>query len=506
LNFLKLNITCSKTMPTASRRNKKQAVQSSVGVNESSSVQSESVQSSPPARWERLVGRGSYGFVHKISEDKVMKVSFTEKSMDFGSCWREIDMLTKFKHPYVVNMTDVVFESPVVIPNKKEFRPEDKSMRMDNTYMLFEAGDFDLERGDLHKLGDVLKSIGQCLLAVEYLHNMNHIHRDIKPGNLVYFKKKGLTKLIDFGFCKPIYDGCTSNPESITPSYRPPDLFDTHQHQVLYGKETDVWSIAMTWIYLFSKKEPDLDEDCTNEQALEEIVSLIPSSLTDEEFSVRFPTIKKRPTWSTLLEEFNKMDGLRELLQQMLDYQPERRPTVTEVLNNKIFDFMREEIERTRDLIVPYPSYTLVMESSPERIIMVQQFNESDIVTKRMIFHAIDMVDRYIQYRIEHELPRPNPDISIMRARIIMYLSYKYFNILTKSCSISELFPKLHLSEAVKKEYEQWERIFVSQVLKYNIYRPTIYEMAYKNTNTLSKYIIQYKAASPELQNKLIAL
>jgi serine/threonine protein kinase len=42
---------------------------------------------------------------------------------------------------------------------------------------------------------------GEIILALEYMHNMGVIHRDLKPGNVVLDKQFHI-KLIDFATCK----------------------------------------------------------------------------------------------------------------------------------------------------------------------------------------------------------------------------------------------------------------------------------------------------------------
>jgi len=42
----------------------------------------------------------------------------------------------------------------------------------------------------------------ELILAVEEVHKMNYIHRDIKPDNIL-IGKNGHIKLTDFGLCKP---------------------------------------------------------------------------------------------------------------------------------------------------------------------------------------------------------------------------------------------------------------------------------------------------------------
>jgi len=45
----------------------------------------------------------------------------------------------------------------------------------------------------------------QIILAIEYLHNLDIIYRDLKPENLL-IDHKGNIKITDFGFAKKVED------------------------------------------------------------------------------------------------------------------------------------------------------------------------------------------------------------------------------------------------------------------------------------------------------------
>ena len=55
--------------------------------------------------------------------------------------------------------------------------------------------------------------IGELIIAIETIHNLNYIHRDLKPDNIL-LDKDGHIKLTDFGLCKHA---------EIRPSSRLPD-------------------------------------------------------------------------------------------------------------------------------------------------------------------------------------------------------------------------------------------------------------------------------------------
>lgn len=48
----------------------------------------------------------------------------------------------------------------------------------------------------------------EIILAVESVHKMNYIHRDLKPDN-VLITRDGHIKLSDFGLCKQTVRHCT---------------------------------------------------------------------------------------------------------------------------------------------------------------------------------------------------------------------------------------------------------------------------------------------------------
>ena len=45
--------------------------------------------------------------------------------------------------------------------------------------------------------------IAETILAIESVHNLNYIHRDLKPDNLI-IGREGHIKLSDFGLCKHV--------------------------------------------------------------------------------------------------------------------------------------------------------------------------------------------------------------------------------------------------------------------------------------------------------------
>lgn len=451
--------------------------------------------------WREFITHGQYGFVHRVKDaetgvSQAVKVNFIERSTDFIGMWREVDMLKRFEHPYVVRLESVSTSLPVKIPKTKEHRHEDNTMRPDGLYMFFELGDFDLEAESLTNIQDTLRAHAQVLLALEYMHRFNHVHRDIKPANMLYFSETNTCKLIDFGMCKPMYPGVKSNTHAVTAAYRPPEMFLGTR---TYGPEVDIWALGTTLVYCLLKKEVDAHGDTPTQDVLRMMLALYPlDDLTHDQAKRICPKHTERATWAGLLEDFQVVEGLHDLLSHMLCWQPGTRWSATDCLNHHVFDGCREMINecRVQTATVPvwFSPYTLHIESSPEREVMLDQCRiteQTDMFEQRMIFHAMDYVDRYITWRIAQQQPRPEQSVSVLRARVCMYLAFKYFNIMTENTPIDNIWRGIDKISAA-----EFEHVLVRNVLGYRIYRPTLFELTGErggNTKALKDIESRYR-------------
>ncbi|XP_037934897.1 cAMP-dependent protein kinase catalytic subunit alpha-like [Teleopsis dalmanni] len=78
----------------------------------------------------------------------------------------------------------------------------------------------------------------QVILAIEYLHFMDVVYRDVKPENIV-LDAYGFVKLTDFGFAK--YTKRRTYTLCGTPEYLAPEILQARG----YGKAVDWWSIGV---------------------------------------------------------------------------------------------------------------------------------------------------------------------------------------------------------------------------------------------------------------------
>ncbi|CAD0018845.1 unnamed protein product [Aureobasidium pullulans] len=147
----------------------------------------------------RTLGTGSFGRVHLVQSKhnqrfyavKVLKKQQVVKMKQVEHTNDERRMLQKVKHPFLITLWGTFQDSK-------------------NLYMVMdfiEGGElFSLLRKSQRFPNPVAKFYAaEVTLALDYLHSMDIIYRDLKPENLL-LDRHGHLKITDFGFAKEVPD------------------------------------------------------------------------------------------------------------------------------------------------------------------------------------------------------------------------------------------------------------------------------------------------------------
>lgn len=148
----------------------------------------------------KILGQGSYGAVcsaiHKPTGKKIAIKKMDgvfEDEVDCKRILREINLLRKLQHPYVIRIYDVI---------------EPKNVEtFDTIYVVLELAESDLKKvikSAIHlQIKHIQTVVYNLLCAVKYLHSANVIHRDLKPAN-VLVNEDCSVKICDFGLARSI--------------------------------------------------------------------------------------------------------------------------------------------------------------------------------------------------------------------------------------------------------------------------------------------------------------
>ncbi|CAJ1326793.1 unnamed protein product [Effrenium voratum] len=184
----------------------------------------------------RVLGKGSYGKVflvrHKDSGSEklyAMKMLRKEHVLNRNQVEHtktERNVLEHVSHPFIVSL-HYAFQTP-----KKLYLVLDYCPGGELFFHLSRAGRFSEGRTRFY--------ICELLLALEYLHSLNIIFRDLKPEN-VLLDAEGHAKLTDFGLSKEgICDNFSARTMCGTPEYLAPELLDSKGH----GRAVDWYSLG----------------------------------------------------------------------------------------------------------------------------------------------------------------------------------------------------------------------------------------------------------------------
>nr|CAD7429942.1 unnamed protein product [Timema monikensis] len=153
---------------------------------------------------------------------------------------REIATMEAIHHPNIIRLYEVV-ETYSKIYLVMEFARGGELFNKLTTYGRFQEC-------------DAKPLFAQVISAVEYMHEHNFIHRDIKAEN-VFYSAPSLVKLGDFGFSTQLTTGREQQLNTFcgSPPYAAPELFRDESY---LGAPVDVWALGVLLFFMVTAQMP----------------------------------------------------------------------------------------------------------------------------------------------------------------------------------------------------------------------------------------------------------
>ena len=199
---------------------------------------------------EREIGRGAMGVVYLGKDPKIARTvaikTLSYQAFDDGLLqdlkerfFREAEAAGRLNHPAIVTVYDVGEEADLayIAMDYARGRP------------LSEFG----KPGRLLPLARVLDIVARVADALAYAHSQKIVHRDIKPGNIIFNPDTGDIKITDFGIAKISDDSRTRTGAVMgSPLYMSPEQL---KGQKVTGA-SDIYSLGVTLYKLVSGETP----------------------------------------------------------------------------------------------------------------------------------------------------------------------------------------------------------------------------------------------------------
>ncbi|MFV9614709.1 MAG: protein kinase domain-containing protein [Gammaproteobacteria bacterium] len=207
---------------------------------------------------ERELGRGAMGVVYLACDPKINRqlaiktleyTQFTKKELDTvkNRFFREAEAAGRLSHSNIVTVYDMGEEQDFA------FIAMDYVSGMPlSDYTTTET---------LLPVAEVYRIIEIVAQALDYAHQQNIVHRDIKPGNVMYNPKDKQVKITDFGIAR-ITDSVKTRTGSFmgSPSYMAPEQM-TGAH---VDGRADIYSLGVSFYQLLTGSLPFKSDSLAN--------------------------------------------------------------------------------------------------------------------------------------------------------------------------------------------------------------------------------------------------
>eukprot|EP00744_Colponema_vietnamica_P003014 GILI01004668.1.p1 GENE.GILI01004668.1~~GILI01004668.1.p1 ORF type:complete len:494 (-),score=78.93 GILI01004668.1:190-1671(-) len=311
----------------------------------------------------KVIGDGTYGSVvrgiNKSTGEVVAIKKMKKKFYSWEECMalREVKSLRKLNHPNIVKLKEVIRES-------------------DELHFVFEFMESNLyecmksrtKHFPEHKIRNI---IYQTFQALAYMHKNGFFHRDLKPENLLV--SRDTVKVADFGLAREIRSRPPFTDYVSTRWYRAPEVL---LRATNYNSPIDVWAMGAIMAELYTLRP--LFPGSSETDQIYKICSVMgtPSMQAWPEgirlaAQIGFKYPQFNPTSLSSLVPNASPEAIQ-LMQDLLKYDPAKRPTASQALQ---YPYFQAFIPIPRNISTPDDASPTASSSSSTTIARTQSIS-----------------------------------------------------------------------------------------------------------------------------------
>ncbi|PSB02610.1 bifunctional serine/threonine-protein kinase/formylglycine-generating enzyme family protein [Merismopedia glauca] len=213
---------------------------------------------------EKHIASGGFGITYKardtyldrlvaiktLNPQRELEATFATEHQKFVT---EAQRLARCPHRHIVPIYDLIQEEGMWGMVMEYVAGEDLASYIADRGVFSEAEAISI----IEKVGD----------ALQFIHNIGLLHRDIKPNNIILRQDTKLPVLIDFGLAREFNLGQSLSLTNYkTHGYAPPEQYEKHGK---FGAYTDVYALAAT-LYVLLTQERLLASIYRHEESLKD--------------------------------------------------------------------------------------------------------------------------------------------------------------------------------------------------------------------------------------------